>query len=116
VTTARENEQRQDGLRVVFCGGCNPAIDRVGVAEDVRAAAGEQPVTLYVSGCQRACASGHRLVSVAGEAAVVVAGEQVEAVPTAATEIVAAVVEKLGSSRGGHARGGTDRKQSSAGE
>jgi hypothetical protein len=116
VTASPGSEPPRDDLRVVYCGGCNPAIDRVKVAEDVRAAAGGQPVTLYVSGCQRACASGRRLVAAPGEAAVIVAGEQVEARATAAPQIAAAVVERIGPAGDDVAPGPADTGQSSAGE
>jgi hypothetical protein len=51
-----------DGLQVRYCGGCNPFIDRVAVAEAVRAGLnGTAPgATLYVSGCPRSCAAAHR--------------------------------------------------------
>jgi len=91
-------------LKVVYCGGCNPAIDRVAIAGEVsRALAGEpaagQRVTLYVSGCQRSCAAGHRAVAGDDEAAVVIAGEHVNAIPTAAGRIAAAAVTMLTSRR-----------------
>lgn len=62
--------------RVRFCGGCNPVIDRLMVARALGAEAAEDGSVLYVSGCLRACASGHR--SVLDEVgAVVVAGSLV---------------------------------------
>ena len=98
---------------VVFCGGCNPHIDRSAVADElplddpgVRADA-----TVQLSGCPRACASGHRLTQAAGGGAavpedaregapgrapvIVVAGELVDGVPTPAAAIAAAVTHKL---------------------
>jgi hypothetical protein len=92
---------------VVFCGGCNPHIDRTAVADelplddpDVRLGA-----TVHLSGCPRACASGHRLTGrgdTGGEGArddegttVIVAGELVDGVPTPASAIAAAVTRKL---------------------
>ena len=99
---------------VEFCGGCNPHIDRTAIAEqlplddpDVHADA-----TVQLSGCPRACASGHRLTTAAGQAeaapesapegahaggapVIVVAGELVDGVPTPADAIAAAVTRKL---------------------
>ncbi len=52
-------------VKVVYCGGCNPHIDRTAVAAglpvddpDVRPG-----TTVHLSGCPRACASDHRLVA-----------------------------------------------------
>jgi hypothetical protein len=83
-------------LRVRFCGGCNPAIDRGALAAAVAAALGGSGAgaTLYVSGCARACASGRRL-KVQDGAAVVVAGDQVDGRPTAAPSLVQAVTERF---------------------
>jgi hypothetical protein len=54
-------------LRVVFWGGCNPRIDRAALAAALRAdpalARGTvNEVTVHLSGCERACASGHSLL------------------------------------------------------
>jgi hypothetical protein len=51
-------------VKVVYCGGCNPHIDRESVAaglpvDDPAIAEG---ATVHVSGCQRACASDRQLV------------------------------------------------------
>jgi hypothetical protein len=94
---------------VVFCGGCNPHIDRTAVADelplddpDVRPG-----TTVQVNGCPRACASGHRLTGGDGPetaaregsgdegTVIVVAGELVDGVPTPAASIAAAVTRKL---------------------
>jgi hypothetical protein len=96
---------------VVYCGGCNPYIDRSAIADGlplddpgVRADA-----TVLLSGCPRACASGHMLTKAAegapdgaregfpsgGAPAIVVAGELVDGVPTPAAAIAAAVTRKL---------------------
>lgn len=55
-------------VTIVFCGGCNPHIDRAALAAalpvddpDVHEGA-----TVFVSGCPRACASGHQLVAPGG--------------------------------------------------
>jgi hypothetical protein len=98
-----------DAPGVVYCGGCNPHIDRAAVAAEL---AGEETpaegATVYLSGCPRACASGHRLVAAGdggdrdpgakaagGGAVVVVAGELVDGVPTPAADIGAAVKRTL---------------------
>ncbi len=106
-------------MKVVYCGGCNPHIDRSAVAAglpvddpDVRPG-----TTVHLSGCPRACASGHQLVAEGDEPAqlyeqagagaegapagpegppvVVVAGELVDGVPTPSGELAAAVTRKL---------------------
>jgi len=100
-------------VKVVYCGGCNPHIDRAAVAAglpvddpDVRPGS-----TVHLSGCPRACASGHQLVAEGGEQAeagakgapaghigppvVVVAGELVDGVPTPSHELTPAVTRKL---------------------
>ena len=96
---------------VVFCGGCNPHIDRTAVAAelplddpDIRRGA-----TVHLSGCPRACASDHQLTGRPGcddaeepgatppdaPVVVIVAGELVDGVPTAAAELGPAVTRKL---------------------
>jgi hypothetical protein len=104
------DEGRSDAkprVAVVYCGGCNPHIDRAAVAAELSGA--EQPAagaTVYLSGCPRACASGHELSRPTGDAgegdgphggdrAVVVAGELVDGVPTSAADIAAAVKRTL---------------------
>ncbi len=99
--------------RVVFCGGCNPHIDRGAVAAGLGAGAnglatagGSDPAaggaetragaeaTVYLSGCPRACASDHRLTGdEPGD--VVVAGELVDGQPTPRQDIAATVRQKL---------------------
>ena len=100
-------------VKVVYCGGCNPHIDRAAVAAglpvddpDVRPG-----TTVHLSGCPRACASDHQLVAEGdgqagagaegaaagptGPPVVVVAGELVDGVPTPADELAPAVTRKL---------------------
>jgi len=112
-------------VKVVYCGGCNPHIDRSAVAAglplddpDVRAGA-----TVHLSGCPRACASDHQLTGpqdsapdAAGEAedsagaasaaepaarpkrgrvTVVVAGELVDGVPTPEAQLTPSITRKL---------------------
>ena len=106
---AEEGHTTPARAEVVFCGGCNPHIDRTAVADqlplddpDVRPG-----TTVQVSGCPRACASGRRLTggdtseTAAREGSgddgrvIVVAGELVDGVPTPAAAIAAAVTRKL---------------------
>jgi len=83
-------------MRIVFCGGCNPAIDRTALAAELQA----QPdliaidATVYVSGCARSCANEHALTT-ADERAVLVAGEFVDGVPTSAAALAAEIRRKL---------------------
>jgi hypothetical protein len=100
-------------LTVRFCGGCNPVIDRVAVAAEAQACEAGAGARLYVSGCARACASGHRLRLEEG-AAVVVAGEHVDGEPTAAPLLAQKVKERLQGSRidSQTGRPGGDRPQS----
>ncbi len=105
------------GPFVVYCGGCNPHIDRGAVARALVAA----PVryrpgaAVYLSGCPRACASGHRLTFARDDGAspgdhgsrgghdprtpdhttVVVAGALVDGAPTATPDIAPAIIDKL---------------------
>jgi len=83
-------------VKVVYCGGCNPHIDRTAVAAELP---GEDPdvgpgATVHLSGCPRACASDHLLVS-DDPGTVVVAGELVDGVPTPAPELAPTVTRKL---------------------
>lgn len=100
-------------VEVVYCGGCNPHIDRAAVAADLPVDDPDVPpgTTVHLSGCPRACASGHQLVAEgdepAGEGAegapagrdqapvVVIAGELVDGVPTPTTEIAPTVTRKI---------------------
>ena len=87
-------------MKVVYCGGCNPHIDRDAVAAGLPVDDPDVPpgTTVHLSGCPRACASDHQLVAEGDEQAgagaegapagpdgppvVVVAGELVDGVPT----------------------------------
>ena len=83
-------------VTVVYCGGCNPHIDRTAVAAELPADDPEiRPgAIVHLSGCPRACASGH-LLTREDPAAVVVAGEFVDGVATPAPGIAATVSRKL---------------------
>ncbi len=92
-------EQQADPVRrvkVVYCGGCDPHIDRTAVAAELPADdPGVDPeATVHLSGCPRACASDHLLVS-DDPGTVVVAGELVDGVPTPAPELAPTVTRKL---------------------
>jgi hypothetical protein len=107
-------------VKVVYCGGCNPHIDRAAVAAGLPVDDPDVPpgTTVHLSGCPRACASGHQLVADGDEPAaslhgqagagaegaptgpdgppvVVVAGELVDGVPTPSEELAPTVTRKL---------------------
>ena len=55
----------EERVKVVYCGGCNPHIDRTAVAAELPV---DDPdvrpgTTVHISGCPRACASDHQLAS-----------------------------------------------------
>jgi hypothetical protein len=86
---------KEPRVTVVYCGGCNPHIDRGAVAaelpiDDPDARPG---ATVLLSGCPRACVSDHVLAG--DDLTTVVAGEFVDGVPTPAEGIAAAVTRKL---------------------
>ena len=95
---------------IVYCGGCNPQIDRGAVARELEAMSGLRPATARVpdvppdaapaapktvllSGCARACASAHQLVD--ETAGVIVAGELVDGVATPAGAIAGAIAAAI---------------------
>jgi hypothetical protein len=114
--TATRDDAAGRSPRFVFCGGCNPHIDRGAVAAELTAvsagaamtgagaagaaetgaddAAADAGPTVYLSGCPRACASDHRLTGDEPRD-VVVAGEVVDGRPTPRQDIAAAVRQKL---------------------
>ena len=85
-------------LRIVFCGGCNPVIDRVALAQELRAdpALAGRDVEIDVSGCSRSCATAQQLVS-SRPGVVVVAGHHVDGRLLDPAELAAAVRQKLSS-------------------
>jgi len=85
-------------LRIVFCGGCNPVIDRVALAEELRAdpALTGRDVEIDISGCSRSCAAAQRLLS-ARPSVVVVAGYHVDGTLRDPAELAAAVRQRLSS-------------------
>ena len=65
LTMTDDDGPAETRVTVVYCGGCNPHIDRAAVAAglpvddpDVRPG-----TTVHLSGCPRACASDHQLVA-----------------------------------------------------
>ena len=100
-------------MEVVYCGGCNPHIDRAAVAAGLPVDDPDVPpgTTVHLSGCPRACASEHQLVAESGGPAgegtegapagrdgapvIVIAGELVDGVPTPSSEIAPTVTRKL---------------------
>ena len=54
-------------MAVVYCGGCNPHIDRAAVAAGLPVDDVRPGTTVHLSGCPRACASDHQLVAEGAE-------------------------------------------------
>ena len=83
-------------MKVVYCGGCNPHIDRTAVAAELPTVDpdGGLEATVNLSGCPRSCASDHLLVS-DDPGTVVVAGELVDGVPTPAPKLARTVTRML---------------------
>ena len=67
----RDDEPAEERVKVVYCGGCNPHIDRTAVAAGLPVADPDilPGTTVRLSGCPRACASGHQLVAEGDEQA-----------------------------------------------
>ena|GEM_PF-705699 len=82
--------------RIIYCGGCNPQIDRAAIARELRSSPGFMRLgaTVYLSGCQRSCASDHRLTTDDPDEAVV-AGACVDGVPTTPDTVSATIIDKL---------------------
>ena len=113
LTMTEDGTPTEKRVEVVYCGGCNPHIDRAAVAAGLPVDDPDLPpgTTVHLSGCPRACASGHQLVAEGGEQAgegaqgalagrdqapvVVIAGELVDGVPTPSSEIAPTVTRKL---------------------
>jgi hypothetical protein len=87
-------------VRVVFCGGCNPVIDRTALADELRDdpdVAGLE-IEIDMSGCSRSCAAGHELAR--PEAGVlVVAGRHLDGTPLDPAELATAIRQKLASAK-----------------
>jgi hypothetical protein len=114
--------EREERVKVVYCGGCNPHIDRSAVAaglplDDPDVGPG---ATVHLSGCPRACASDHQLAGSPGDEAageapaaeaapaaagaastadapvtIIVAGELVDGVPTPEAQLAPTITRKL---------------------
>ena len=84
-------------MKIVYCGGCNPQIDRRALVDALleESALADLDITIYVSGCARACASGHELTIVTDNATVIVAGECLDARATEAAKLVTEIKRKL---------------------
>ena len=85
-------------MRIVFCGGCNPVIDRVALADEFRADPdlSDRQVEIFVSGCSRSCAAGHELAR-PKVGVLVVAGRHLDGVALEPAELAAAIRRKLAS-------------------
>lgn len=102
----RKQEYVEDEMVICiqYCGGCNPVIDRGGVAAALRAAlAGEDlewvvnrpaeaDMIVYLSGCNADCA---RRYNEAGRPGVSVAGAGVDGLAVPAAALAAAVAGRL---------------------
>ena len=114
----RRDAEREERVKVVYCGGCNPHIDRSAVAaglplDDPDVSPG---AIVHLSGCPRACASDHQLAGRPGDAAaaaaegapiagaagtpdgpvtIIVAGELVDGVPTPEAQLTPTITRKL---------------------
>jgi hypothetical protein len=96
--------ERGERAKVVYCGGCNPHIDRSALAAGlplVHPGAGPE-ATVHLSGCPRACASDHQLAApreaargTSGPVTIVVAGELVDGVPTPEAQLAPTITRKL---------------------
>ena len=90
-------------ISIIFCGGCNPRIDRGGLAarlKDTLAASGYQvrynslaaDFVIYISGCTAGCALKYHS---SGLPAVSVAAETADAVVIAEEQLAAHVIKKV---------------------
>jgi hypothetical protein len=87
-------------VRIVFCGGCNPVIDRVALADELRGdldvAALE--VEINISGCSRSCAAGQKLTDERPDV-LVVAGRHLDGTPLDPAGLAAAIRQRLSSQK-----------------
>lgn len=84
-------------MKVVYCGGCNPHLDRAALGRELQAdeRLRDLDVVVYISGCQRSCRAGRRL-SLDTPGAVVVAGEHLNGRPLPVADIAANIRRALG--------------------
>jgi hypothetical protein len=87
-------------LKIVYCGGCNPHIDREGLAAELESDESLRTLDMevHISGCQRSCGSGQQLV-LDTPGTLVVAGEHLDGTPVAAAELAARIRDKLRSEK-----------------
>lgn len=89
---------------ISFCGGCNPRIDRVGVAEEIKKYLLARGVSVayntpdadfivYVGGCSSSCAARY---AAGDKPCVVIAGTGVDCLAVDADQLSAIVIEKMG--------------------
>ncbi len=83
-------------MRIVFCGGCNPVIDRVALADALTAdpRLADLDVEVDVSGCSRSCAAAQELTSDRPDV-LIVAGRHLDGRPLDETELAAAITRRL---------------------
>jgi len=83
-------------VRIVFCGGCNPVIDRVALADELRAdpALAALDVEIDISGCSRSCAAGQQLAGATPDV-LVVAGRHLDGRLLEPSELAAAIKRRL---------------------
>lgn len=90
-------------ISIVFCGGCNPRIDRGQIANTLRnelAAMGykvgyncrDDDFIIFLNGCTASCALRHTAVA---RPCVIVAADTVDRVETLPSRLVAEVLEKV---------------------
>ena len=83
-------------MRIVFCGGCNPVIDRVALAGELRddPALARRAVEIDISGCSRSCAAGQELVGRSPDV-VIVAGRHLDGRLLEPSELAADIKRRL---------------------
>ena len=83
-------------MRIVFCGGCNPVIDRTALADALAAdpRLADLDVEVDVSGCSRSCAAAQALTSERPDV-LVVAGRYLDGRLLDETELAAEVARRL---------------------
>ena len=90
-------------VSIKFCGGCNPRIDRVGVAAEIKNHFAsdrvevvynslEADIIVYISGCPSSCASRK---AGGGKACVAIAGSSVDSLAVEEDCLVKIVSEKV---------------------
>jgi hypothetical protein len=83
-------------MKILYCGGCNPHIEREALAAELEAdeRLRDSDVAVYISGCRRSCRTGHRLV-LDTPGTLVVAGEHLDGTPVPATELAERIRRRL---------------------